>query len=106
MYREMDDGLCPVTAPSCGPVSAYFYAFGLADSKGFFDANSIPETADRSMWIGSGAPSNPRTSVSSDPTDDTVYVTTSEVELILIPDTQPLPDSRVQRTPPLLQNAA
>ncbi|MBW2270793.1 MAG: hypothetical protein JRH16_19705, partial [Deltaproteobacteria bacterium] len=39
---------------------------------------------DRYMDIGTGVPSNPRVSVASDPTDDVVYVTTSEGELIEI----------------------
>jgi len=74
----------PTAAPTCGPGTARFYAFELGNAEGFFDANSVAETTDRYMDIGTGVPSNPRVSVASDPTDDVVYVTTSEGELIEI----------------------
>ena len=74
----------PETAPTCGPGTARFYAFELSNAVGFFDDNSVAETADRNMSMGSGVPSNPRVSVSSDPQDDVVFVTTSKGEVIVI----------------------
>jgi hypothetical protein len=74
----------PETAPTCGPGTARFYAFRLSNAVGFFDQNAVAEAGDRSMSIGTGVPSNPRVSMSSDPEDDVVFVTTSEGEVIVL----------------------
>ena len=74
----------PETAPTCGPGIARFYAFKLSNAVGFFDTNSTAETADRYVNIGTGVPSNPRVSISSDPQNDVIIVTTSEGEFIEI----------------------
>lgn len=74
----------PEPSPTCGPGTARFYAFEIANATGFFDDNGLAEAADRHLTIGTGVPSSPRVSTASDPTQDIVFVTTSEGELIRI----------------------
>jgi hypothetical protein len=66
----------------CGPGEALFYGFELSDASGFFGSTST--AADRRFVAGSGIPSNPRVSMSPNPSDDVIYVTTSEKEIITI----------------------
>ncbi|TMA23041.1 MAG: hypothetical protein E6J87_25650 [Deltaproteobacteria bacterium] len=81
---------------SCGPGSAYFYAFRLNDALGFFDTNHTAEAADRRTSLGAGIPSNPRVSVAPNPQDDTVWVTTSEGQVLQVePPLRPGPASTV-----------
>jgi type IV pilus assembly protein PilY1 len=72
----------PAAFPTCGPGEAIFYGFQLSNARGFFGTTST--AADRSFVAGSGIPSSPRVSMSSDPSDDVIYVTTSEKEIITI----------------------
>jgi hypothetical protein len=66
----------------CGRGEALFYGFELSDASGFFGITST--AADRRFVAGSGIPSNPRVSMSPNPSDDVIYVTTSEKEIITI----------------------
>ena len=84
----------PEVAPTCGPGESFFYGFKLYNAAGFYDTNSTPEAADRRIYIGAGVPSNPRISLGADPTDDVVFVTTSDGEVLsLEPPPRPAPES-------------
>jgi hypothetical protein len=86
----------PEMGPGCGPGAAYFYAFRLGDARGFFDTNSVAEAADRRMALGVGIPSSPRITVAPNPSDDTVWITTSEGQVLEVePPLRPGPESSV-----------
>jgi hypothetical protein len=69
-------------ALGCGPGEAFFYGFRLSDARGFFGTTST--AADRRFVAGSGVPSSPRVSMAGSPSDDVIYLTTSESEIITI----------------------
>jgi hypothetical protein len=80
--------------PACGPGEANFYTFRLSNAQGYFDDDATPAAADRKLVVGSGVPSNPRVTVGADPTDDIVFVTTSEGQILSIePPLRDDPDS-------------
>lgn len=84
----------PDAYPTCGPGSAFLYAYAVDSGKGFFDTDSNPDAGDRRLLIGSGIPSSPRVTVASDPDDDIIFVTSSEGQVLLIePPARPGPES-------------
>lgn len=74
----------PDPYPTCGSGVAYLYVFELSDSEGFFDDNATAEAVDRRVAIGSGVPSSPRVTIATDPSDDIVFVTTSDGQVVTV----------------------
>ena len=72
----------PTAFPTCGAGEAIFYGFQLSNARGFFGTTST--AADRRFVAGSGIPSSPRVSMAGSPSDDVIYLTTSEKEIITI----------------------
>jgi Tfp pilus tip-associated adhesin PilY1 len=76
--------VAPDPYPTCGPGEAVLYAFKISNGRGFFDFNATSEAADRRLSIGVGIPSSPRVTVASDPTNDKIFITTSEGEVLIV----------------------
>ena len=86
----------PDSFPTCGPGDAYLYILRLSNGLGHFDANAVPEAADRRFAIGTGIPSTPRISVAPSPGDDIGFINTSDNKVLTFePPLRNPPESQV-----------
>ena len=81
----------PPVFPTCGPGIANLSLFQIYDASGFWDADAILTAADRKTQIGWGIPSNPRVSIASDPSNDKIFINTSDGQVLTI--TPPMRDT-------------
>jgi type IV pilus assembly protein PilY1 len=72
-------------ADGCGPGTAFFYAFRVDDALGHFTTALTTVVESRRKRIGAGVASAPRVKVARNPDDDSVYVTTTEGEVLNLP---------------------
>jgi Tfp pilus tip-associated adhesin PilY1 len=71
-------------ADGCGPGKTFFYAFRIDDATGYFTTDSSTVLESRRQEVGSGVSSAPRIKVARNPDNDTVYITTSEGEVLTL----------------------
>jgi hypothetical protein len=81
----------PPIWPACGPGMANLFLFKLYDASGFWDQDALFTASDRKVQIGWGIPSNPRVSIASDPSNDKIFINTSNGEVLTI--TPPVRDN-------------
>ncbi len=68
----------------CGPGKTFFYAFRIDNALGHFTTALSTVLESRRKEVGAGVGSAPRVKVSRDPNNDSVYVTTSEGEVLTL----------------------
>ena len=66
----------------CGPGKTFFYAFRIDNALGKFTTATSTVLESRRKHVGAGVASAPRVKVSRDPDNDSVYVTTSEGQVL------------------------